>query len=49
MGRAKKYTTEEEKINALKERQKRYYEKNKEKICKRNLESYYENVKNAGI
>lgn len=41
MSRAIKYITEGEKMEALKLRQKRYYEKNKRTIIERNLRSYY--------
>ena len=41
MGRKLKYKTNEEKLNARKERQMRYYWKNQEKIKKKNLDRYY--------
>ena len=43
MSRAIKYITEEDKAEALKTRQKRYYEKNKRTIIERNLRRYYKN------
>lgn len=43
MGRNIKYVTEEQKIAARKERQLRYYNRNKEKIDKSNLDRYYRN------
>ena len=42
MGRSKKYFTDDEQKKALQERQKRYYKKHKDEICRRNLASYYE-------
>tara|TARA_R100001377_G_C3172447_1_gene103575 strand:- start:798 stop:932 length:135 start_codon:yes stop_codon:yes gene_type:complete len=42
MGRKKKYLTKEEKLKARNENQKRYYEKNKEKLKKTRMEKYYE-------
>lgn len=41
MGRKKKYLTEEEKIEARKERQMRYYWRNQEKLKKQNRERYH--------
>jgi len=41
MGRTLKYKTPEEKINARKERQMKYYWKNVEKLKKEALERYY--------
>jgi hypothetical protein len=45
-GRKKKYQTDEERRIASCEKSKRYYEKNKEKIKKKNLEKYYESKRN---
>lgn len=42
MGRKMKYVTNEDKINARRERQMRYYWKNKEVIRHKNLNKYYE-------
>jgi len=42
MGRKKKYLTEEEKLKARNDAQKRYYLKNAEKLCKKRMEKYYE-------
>jgi hypothetical protein len=42
MGRAKKYLTEEDKINANREKALRYYHKNKNGINKEKLAKYYE-------
>jgi hypothetical protein len=41
MGRKIKYSTKEEKLDARKERQTRYYLKNCEIIRKKNLKRYY--------
>ena len=41
MGRNKKYFTEEDKIIAHREKQKRYYEKNKDKLNAQRMERYY--------
>jgi hypothetical protein len=41
MGRKQKYKTEEEKLQARKDRQMRYYFRNQESIKKKNLERYY--------
>jgi Ca2+-binding EF-hand superfamily protein len=41
MGRKQKYITDEEKIQANRDKFMRYYFKNKEKIKKKNLERYY--------
>ena len=41
MGRNKKYFTEEEKIIAHREKQKRYHKKNKEKLNAQRMERYY--------
>ena len=41
MGRKKKYLTKEEWLKAHNENQKRYYEKNKEKLRKARMEKYY--------
>ena len=46
MGRKLKYKTNEEKINARRKRQMEYYWKNQEKIKKKNLERYYEEINN---
>jgi hypothetical protein len=43
MGRKRKYTTDEEKLVARRERQMRYYWKNQDEIKKKNLERYYGN------
>lgn len=43
MGRLKKYKTEEELKEANRQKSKRYYWRNKEKVDKRILEKYYEN------
>jgi len=42
MGRSKKYFTDDEQKKALRERQRRYYQKHRDKICCRNLASYYD-------
>jgi hypothetical protein len=42
MGRSKKYFTDDDQKKALRERQKRYYQKNRDTICRRNLASYYD-------
>lgn len=42
MGRNKKYNTEEEKIQAQREWNKKYYEKNKLRINDQKMEEYYE-------
>jgi len=42
MGRKKKYLTKKELLKARNENQKRYYEKNKEKLKKTRMEKYYE-------
>jgi len=42
MGRKRKYNTEEEKIQAQREWNKRYYEKNKSHISDKKMEEYYE-------
>ena len=44
MGRKKKYLTREEWLKAHNENQKRYYQKNKEKLRKARMEKYYEEV-----
>lgn len=41
MGRKLKYKTEEEKLIARRERQMRYYFRNKERFCKKRMERYY--------
>jgi len=41
MGRKQQYITDSDKLQARRERQMRYYERNKEEIRKRNLKSYY--------
>lgn len=41
MGRKRKYFTNEEKIQANRNKFMRFYEKNKEIIKKKNLERYY--------
>lgn len=41
MGRKRKYITNEEKLTANREKFMRHYEKNKEKIRKKNLERYH--------
>jgi hypothetical protein len=46
MGRKRKYLTEEEKLNARRERQMRYYWKTVNKQRKKSLERYYENKRN---
>lgn len=43
MGRSKKYHTEEELAIANREKCKRYYEKNKERLNKKRMEKYWEN------
>jgi len=45
MGRKKK--TDEEKRETNRKRQKRYYDQNKEKILKRQMERYYEKRGNS--
>lgn len=45
MGRKKKYLTREEWLKAQNENQKRYYQKNKEKLRKARMEKYYEDKK----
>jgi len=42
MGRKKKYNTEEEKVQAQREWNKKYYEKNKLHINDKKMEEYYE-------
>jgi hypothetical protein len=42
MGRKQKYKTEEEKLQARKDRQMRYYFRNQEIVKKKNLERYHE-------
>jgi hypothetical protein len=42
MGRKLKYKTRQEKLQARKDRQMRYYERNKESIKEKNLKRYYE-------
>jgi hypothetical protein len=44
MGRKQKYITEEEKSKALKDRQMRYYWKNRDDINNKNKERYHEKV-----
>ena len=44
-GRDKKYNTQEELHEANRIKRKKYYEKNKESIRKKNLEKYYERKK----
>ena len=44
MGRHKKYITEEEKINANRKKAMKHYWKNCEKIKKKNLKRYYDNL-----
>jgi len=41
MGRQKKYNTDEEKIQARKDRQMRYYWRNSKRLRKESLERYY--------
>lgn len=43
MGRKQKYITEEEKLNARRERQMRHYWKHVERLKKENLDRYYKN------
>lgn len=43
MGRFKKYTTEEEKCQARRERQMKHYWKHHERLKKENLDRYYQN------
>ena len=43
MGRHRKYTTEEEKCQANRDKVMRHYWRNSEKIKKKNLKRYYEN------
>ena len=42
MGRKKKYITEEEKLQANRDKFMRYYWKNVDKIRKQNLKKYYD-------
>lgn len=44
-GRKTIYTTPEEKSEANRLKAQRYYERNKEKISKKNLDSYHKNKK----
>ena len=46
MGRHKKYITDDEINNAIREKSMRYYWKNVKKIQKRNLKKYHENKRN---
>lgn len=46
MGRMKKHMTEEQQINARKERQMKYYWKKKDEINKKNLERYHQKKNN---
>lgn len=46
MGRKRKYNTEEEVNNAIREKSMRYYWKNAKKIREKNLERYYNEKKN---
>ena len=46
MGRKQKYKTEEEKLNARRERQMRYYFKNQKIKQSQSLQRYYNNKKN---
>ena len=46
MGRNQKYKTEEEKLNARRERQMRYYFKNQQVKKEQSLERYYKNKEN---
>jgi hypothetical protein len=41
MGRKQLYKTESEQLQARRERQLRYYERNKERLNKQRLEKYY--------
>ena len=42
MGRKKKYQTEEERLQAKRDRWMKWYEKNKEKLNAHRMEKYYE-------
>jgi hypothetical protein len=42
MGRKKKYNTDEERIEAQREYNRKYYEKNKSQINKKRMVKYYE-------
>jgi len=44
MGRYKKYMTQEQMDEANRIKARRYYERNKEKVKKKNLERYYNSV-----
>jgi len=46
MGRLKKYWTEEDKLNARKKRQMKYYWKNRSKIIEKNKEKYHKEDNN---
>ena len=48
MGRSKKYHTEEELAEANREKCKRYYEKNKERLNKKRMEQYWESKSGDG-
>jgi hypothetical protein len=42
MGRKRKYLTEEERVQAQREWNRKYYTKNKEKLNMKQMEKYYE-------
>jgi hypothetical protein len=46
MGRKRKYNTEEEKLQANRDKYMRYYWRNVDKIRKQKLKEYYENKRN---
>jgi hypothetical protein len=47
MGRHRKYNTPEEIAEANRVKAQRYYEKNREKVKKRNLKAYYDSKDNS--
>jgi hypothetical protein len=48
-GRKTIYKTPEEKAEANRLKAQRYYERNKEKVRKKNLEKYHESKRNKGM
>jgi hypothetical protein len=48
MGRRKKHITKDQQIRAKRERQKRYYESNKEIIIGKNMDRYYKKLEEDG-
>jgi len=44
MGRSKKYNTPEELAEANREKCRRYYEKNKDRLNKKRMEKYWETI-----